>query len=216
MLSWAEEFTGVIHPVQALARICVEKEIFLYVDGSESAGKIYFRFQDMGVDMLTFSYGNISSVLVKDCDTRLKDVWSKDFSIKDFSIMAAYARNLCESMDRYSIEYSQMKEQMIGEIQKMDDQCIFVNRGGNYLYDRWCFYYVGVEAENLAFFLRDKGIAIDYLSQYLGAQENSDENQLSYGILSLKFSVDDCRERISRIWNQILSTAKEVKEFSYE
>lgn len=53
-LSWANGLTGVIHPLQDIAEVCKKKEVLLHVDVSTMIGKHFFRFQDLGVDFLTF------------------------------------------------------------------------------------------------------------------------------------------------------------------
>lgn len=53
-LSLANPLTGVIQPIADLARVCKEKEILLHVDISCTFGKIFFSFQDFGIDFLTF------------------------------------------------------------------------------------------------------------------------------------------------------------------
>lgn len=53
-LSWANRLTGVIQPVADLARICRDKGIRFHVDASAVIGKLFFRFEDAGIDYLTF------------------------------------------------------------------------------------------------------------------------------------------------------------------
>ena len=56
-LPWADARTGVIHPIAALAELCREKEVRFHVDASEVIGKLFFRFQDLPVDFLSFDGG---------------------------------------------------------------------------------------------------------------------------------------------------------------
>lgn len=53
-LSWANPLTGVIQPIADLVRICRDKGIRLHVDASAVFGKLFFRFEDSGIDYLTF------------------------------------------------------------------------------------------------------------------------------------------------------------------
>ncbi len=53
-ISMANSLTGVIQPISDLVRICREKDILLHVDVSSILGKIFFVFQDFGIDFLTF------------------------------------------------------------------------------------------------------------------------------------------------------------------
>lgn len=53
-LSWADGETGVIQPVWELGEFCREKGILFHVDASHILGKLYFKFQEMPIDFLTF------------------------------------------------------------------------------------------------------------------------------------------------------------------
>jgi cysteine desulfurase len=53
-LSWADPLTGVIQPVADLARVCRERGVYSHVDASMALGKVFFRFEDLGVDFLSF------------------------------------------------------------------------------------------------------------------------------------------------------------------
>ena len=53
-LSWANGLTGVIQPLHELMTICQEKEVLLHVDVSTVIGKLFFRFQDLTCDFMTF------------------------------------------------------------------------------------------------------------------------------------------------------------------
>jgi cysteine desulfurase len=53
-LSWASSLTGVIQPIEDLARICRAKGVKLHVDASAVIGKLFFRFKDAEIDYLTF------------------------------------------------------------------------------------------------------------------------------------------------------------------
>ncbi len=53
-LSWANSLTGVIHPIADIAEICRQKGIALHVDASTVIGKLFFHFEDLSIDYLTF------------------------------------------------------------------------------------------------------------------------------------------------------------------
>ncbi len=53
-LAWANSLTGVIHPIADIAQACKEKGIRLHVDASTVIGKLFFHFEDLNVDYLTF------------------------------------------------------------------------------------------------------------------------------------------------------------------
>jgi len=53
-LSWASGLTGIIHPIAELAELCKDKGVAFHVDVSDVLGKLYFRFEDLPIDYLTF------------------------------------------------------------------------------------------------------------------------------------------------------------------
>ncbi len=53
-LSWANGLTGVIHPIADLAEVCRARGVNMHVDASYVIGKLFFRFDDLPIDYLTF------------------------------------------------------------------------------------------------------------------------------------------------------------------
>jgi cysteine desulfurase len=53
-LSWASGLTGVIQPLHDLMAVCQEKGVSLHVDVSAALGKLFFRFQDLTCDFISF------------------------------------------------------------------------------------------------------------------------------------------------------------------
>ena len=53
-LSWGNSLTGVIHPIWELGELCREKGVLFHVDASNVLGKLYFKFQQLPIDYLTF------------------------------------------------------------------------------------------------------------------------------------------------------------------
>ncbi|NGX57678.1 MAG: Cysteine desulfurase IscS [Chlamydiae bacterium] len=53
-LSWANGMTGVIHPVEEIAKVCKERGVLLHLDASHVLGKLYFDLKQIGADLITF------------------------------------------------------------------------------------------------------------------------------------------------------------------
>lgn len=53
-LSWAHPITGVIQPIEEIARLCHEKGIFCHVDISSVIGKLYLDLEGSKIDYITF------------------------------------------------------------------------------------------------------------------------------------------------------------------
>ncbi|MCP5509622.1 MAG: aminotransferase class V-fold PLP-dependent enzyme [Chlamydiales bacterium] len=56
-LSWANTLTGVIHPIEKIAKICQEKGVALHVDASPVIGKLSIQLRDLPIDYLTIDQG---------------------------------------------------------------------------------------------------------------------------------------------------------------
>lgn len=54
-LSYAEELTGVIQPIEAIAEICQRKRVRMHLDVSDAVGRVPLRSAEWGVDYVTFS-----------------------------------------------------------------------------------------------------------------------------------------------------------------
>jgi len=55
-VSIAQGLTGVIQPVEEIAKIASEKGVLLHLDATSALGKMYFSFEELGADYLTFSH----------------------------------------------------------------------------------------------------------------------------------------------------------------
>jgi len=53
-LSWGNGLTGVLHPVEEIARVCRERGILFHLDVSHVLGKLYFELDQIGADIITF------------------------------------------------------------------------------------------------------------------------------------------------------------------
>ena len=212
--SWAEKFTGAIHPIFEIANFCTAKEIFLYVDATETIGKVFFRQQDIAADIVSFNHGNLTAVVAKKSDLLKKTKWGENFCLKEFFALSAFAEHSLNVMDIDPMEYSQLKNEIMDKVLEGEIKCSFFNKGGSFLFDRWCFAFDGVNGETLAYFLREDGIYVDYLEVGNILKERNLEEGYLDGAVSLTFSTMTDRLQILQIWEKIIARAKEIKEFS--
>jgi len=52
---WANNETGVIHPVAEVGRLCVERGVLFHCDAAQAAGKVPIDLAEVGIDYLTVS-----------------------------------------------------------------------------------------------------------------------------------------------------------------
>ncbi|MDX8430721.1 MAG: aminotransferase class V-fold PLP-dependent enzyme [Candidatus Algichlamydia australiensis] len=53
-LPWADEKTGVIYPIWEIAKVARDQGVYVHVDASAILGKMFFRFEDLPIDFLSF------------------------------------------------------------------------------------------------------------------------------------------------------------------
>jgi len=202
MMSFSEPFSGKVHPMFQIATLCKEGDLFLFVDGTETVGKNFFRFQESGIDLFAFSHKNMTCV-AGDLPQMKGDMWGEAFDLDEFFDLERWAQEQLEMMDSNPMEYALIKNEVIEKVKRGPLKCHFYNEGGNFLYDRWGFSFEGVFSETLAYILREKGVYVDLL-----AGENSP--------LSLKFDLQMSKTNLFNQWDTILQTALEIKGFSNE
>lgn len=54
-LVWVNNETGVIHPLEKIVAIAKMNKIVVHVDGTQAIGKVAVDFQNLGIDLLSFS-----------------------------------------------------------------------------------------------------------------------------------------------------------------
>lgn len=54
-LSWAHGLTGVVQPIAEISKVCKERGILFHLDVTHALGKLYFEWEDLGADLLTFN-----------------------------------------------------------------------------------------------------------------------------------------------------------------
>lgn len=64
-MPWADFETGVIHPIWEIADFLEEEGVELHVEATDVLGKLFFRFQDMGIDYLTVQEEELGLLLIR-------------------------------------------------------------------------------------------------------------------------------------------------------
>jgi len=215
-LSWGEKFSGSIHAVSDIGAICKEKELYFLVDATACIGKVFFRWQDLSVDLLMFTKERLTSVVMKKADQMQKDKWGETFSLADFYQLSAAAMESIEQMDMSLMSFASVKNDVMDRLENSLLECRFFNRGPSFLPDRWCFAFKGISAENLAYFLQAKGIEVDYQGVSDSLTARGIEPEWAECGVSLSFSEKMTTEEIFDLWDEVIKAAKQVKEVSYE
>ena len=215
-LSWSEHFSGSIHPVSELGSFCKEKEIYFLVDATEIVGKVFFRWQDLNVDLLMFTKANLTAAVMKKPDQMQKDKWGEDFSLEDYYQMTDEASELLQQMDMSLMSFASIKNDVMDRLENSLLECQFFNKGASFLPDRWCFAFKGILAENLSYFLQAKGIEVQCQDVSESLVVRGIDQEWADCAVSLIFSEKMTHEEIFDLWDEVIKAATQVKEVSYE
>jgi cysteine desulfurase len=229
-LPWANGLTGVIHPVEDLAAVCKDRGVLLHVDASEVIGKLYFRFQDLGVDFLTFDgqvihapKGN-SGLLSRFPQEVYPNHLSGYLGVPEPFVggLCALAEALGQNsryFDHMATETARLRDKLEKGIQAgVPESVIFFNKVER-LPNCCAIGFPGVFNEALLYFLHRNGVyatlgggRLPFLSQVL-MQSGVDE-RLSYSALSFSLSFETREEEVDFAIHTIVACANQLKTHS--
>lgn len=163
-LSYANPLTGVIHPVYDLAKVCEEKKVRVHVDASSIIGKMFFRFQDLPLDYLTFDgicfHAPRCAGLVQKSSAQLVSSIS-DPEINSVPFLASLALALEEmnaNFENFTMESARLKMLFENEIvQNIPDAEVVFNESER-LSHVTTILFPNVDAESLLYLLSRKGV----------------------------------------------------------
>lgn len=213
-LSWAHGLTGVIQPLDEIAAVCREKNISLHVDVSSVLGKLYFRFQDLNCDYLSFDGEKIhapkgvAGVFAKAPMTHTPNV-----NVLNLVALTTSLEEVGERFDYVATEIARLRDKLE---QGISEAVIFF-READRLPNTTVIGFPGVYAEALLFFLNCKGVYGTYgggnaqkLSHILQACGISRE--LSQSALSFSLSYETTEEEIDYAIEVINASVKKLRE----
>lgn len=220
-ISWANGLTGVIHPIADLAEACKAKDVRLHVDASYVIGKQFFRFEDMGIDYLTFegslvhSLPGTAGLIVK------KGIPFSSYTTPPGGIAAltqALEEN-AEMFDHMCLEIARLRDKLEKGVQAgvPDAQVLFQNV--ERLPNCTAIAFPDVVGEALQFLLSRKNIHASVgggrsqkLSQILLA--SGIEESLAHSALSFSLSFQTGEEEIDRAIELIVESVQKLKNLS--
>lgn len=158
-LPWANPFTGVIHPIEELAQVCKEKEVFLHVDATPVIGKLFFRFQDLGVDFLTFENSKGAGILVP------KERALSPFILGERAPSGQTLENLLSllteemgSLEHVCIETARLRNRLEKNIESALPDTRVLFKESERVPHLTCFSFPKVHSEALLFYLQRQGV----------------------------------------------------------
>ena len=224
--SWANGLTGVIHPLADLAEVCKKKEVLLHVDASNMIGKHYFRFQDLGVDIMTFD-GTLLHAPRGSAGTFVKggspfSPFALGVSCEPVAALLSLAESVELSMqnfDHVCTETARLRDKLEKNIARALPEVVFPFREAERLPNTTVMCFPGVVNESLLFLLNNKGVyasmgggQFQKLSHLL--QLCKIEKELSFGSLSFSLSFETTEDEVNKASEIIIDCYRKLKSHS--
>jgi cysteine desulfurase len=187
-LPWADARTGVIHPIAALAELCREKEVRFHVDASEVIGKLFFRFQDLPVDFLSFDGG----LLIK-ADTEFVGQAHPHAQLVD-----ALERDLSR-FDHFCTETVRLRDRLERGIKEGYPEAKVLFEDAERLPHISAIEFPGAGNEPLLYHLHRQGFEF---------------NEAGPDAVSFRLTEETTQEEIDRLIDAAVSAAKQLRELS--
>ncbi len=230
-LAWANSLTGVIHPIWELAELCREKEILFHVDASAVLGKLYFEFQELPIDYLTFEGTTIhgpkgsGGLFIRreiGFESRTpEEVEGADLNVAALVGLGIAIQELSETFDHLCMETVRLRGKLETEIASAIPEAKILFQEAERLPNTTTIVFPGVMSELLAFHLREQGLFASFGG---GRLQKLEDLLTAIGIdpieskcaLSFSLSRDTTEEEINRALGMIVDCAQRCRTFSKE
>lgn len=202
-LSWANGITGVVHPIEEIAQLCLDKGVLLHIDATHALGRLFFRLSDLPIDYFTFcspSQGT-GGLLIKEGAPFKPLILGK--APPDPSMMKQLAsafQDRFSQFDPINLETARLRD--LFEEQMTCGKPLF--QGAQRLPHISVLAFLGVAAETLLFALEEKGLraslgggSFPNLSHIL--KQGAIDPLLCHSALSFTFSSKTTREEIEKM-----------------
>ena len=233
-LSWANGLTGVIQPIEEIAKVCKERGFLFHVDASHVLGKIYFELDQIGVDFITFEGSLLHApqgtgvLFVRDGVKLSPLIYGAQeqgghragpLNLAGFAALGKAADQLLESRDLLCMEGARLRNALEEGIQAgyPDAKPLFTDQLR--LPHVTTIAFPGVANEALLFALSEKGL---FASIGGGAQQQLSliletcqvDPLLAQSAISFSLSRETNDQDIEQAIERIVSTAKQLRQTS--
>lgn len=220
-LSWANSLTGVIHPIWELAEICRERGVLFHVDATQVLGKLYFKFEELPIDFLTFDGPTLhgpkgsGGIFIR----RGVDFTPNTFEGMEGAILNTPAliglgiaiEELKESFDHLSLETARLRNKLEeGILLAIPDAQVLYGESER-LPNISAISFPGVHYELLAFHLKEQEVFASFGG---GQQQKLEYITGDPCALSFSLSRETTEEEIDRAIGIIVDSAQRCRTFS--
>jgi cysteine desulfurase len=226
-LSWANALTGVIHPLADLASAAHAKDVRIHVDASTIIGKIYFRFEDLPIDYLTFDGSLLhapkgtAGLLVKEKSAFSAPISSMGgISVGGIVALAAALNEGAEKLDHLCLETARLRDKLERGIQKGFSDAKVLCKNAARLPNCTTIAFPGAASDALLFLLNRKGV---YASLGGGQSQKLTHLLVASGIdpylahcaLSFSLSYETTEDEIDYAIETIIACAHQLRHLSH-
>lgn len=214
-IPWVDPLTGVVQPIEEIAELCKKQDVRLHVDATAVLGKLFFRFQDLGVDYLSFDGVNegAGGFLVRD----------KILVEPPLTLNSTGLNQLTESLDQliqffdyYSTEIARLRDKLEKGIQEACSKAHLLFPNVERLSNYSLIAFPGAASESLLYLLQRRGTRAfngnGILAHHLIACGL--EPQLAHSAVCFTLSHKTTEEEIERMIEQIASIVKKLRNLS--
>jgi cysteine desulfurase len=205
ILPWVNRITGIIQPIWELGEICRKKEVLFLVKGSEIFAKLFFRFQDLSIDILTFEGDKFHApkgsggFFVKGSSAALRYLKKETIpydAVAALISMGVAARETLDYMDGMCTEIARLRANFEDRLQKEIPDVVIFGKKGSRVPSTVAFAIPGIHPDLLLFHLAERGI-------FAARDEQA---------VSCTFSSQTTNEEVEKAAEQIIEIAKELKK----
>lgn len=163
-LPWADGLTGVVQPIEDLARICHEREILFHVDATYVLGKRDLHFANSAIDFLTwdgflagnpFRGGGLLAKAHTECPSCIP---SEEMPRQTFMSMLLTLRKHLASIDHYSLEITRLRNRVEKQLTEVIPEIRFLFQDVERLPNVSVAVLPGVHQQTLLYHLHKMGI----------------------------------------------------------
>lgn len=206
-LSWANDLTGVIQPIEKIANICTEHDLRLHVDASSVIGKIFFQCSELPIHFITFdgklfhcpgAFGGL--IVHKDHSIKLLYPEEEKRPVADYAALGVALENSLDRLDSMGLEMGRLRNFFESEVQMHIPDAKFFFQDVDRLPNCCCVSFPGVHGEALRFLLQRQGIFISTGEGRLAKTllQCGIEPILAHGAISFAFSHHTTQAEIER------------------
>lgn len=223
-IPWADGLTGVIQPLHDIVEVCQQNQIRLHVDGTFALGKLFFRFEDLEVDFLSFDGAYLRAPIgTGGFIVRSPIKMERKFDVLGSGLKSftQSIENILQNFDHFSTETARLRDKFEKGMRNSYPEAHLFFQHVERLPTVAVIAFPGILSETLLYLLHKKGI---FASRGGGYFPQLPEVLISYGIdpllahsaLSFSLSEDTTEEQIDYAVEQISIIANKARLWSKE